>query len=264
MIPSQPKTVDPYRVLGLGHDASDTQIKRSYRELAMRLHPDRLQRVGASDASVESATAQFAQVTTAYRLLSDPHRKRQYDHIYKYGGFDEANQDSATFSSAAHQKGTPQMGIGYAVSDPITYVLSLGKERKKAVAGISIPKRFNVNQCGTGNFSVSISSGEVKHLSTGSVHMRSKTTQFVQGKKQSKMETTTLHSDGRKVSIIEGDDYVERKISTTSPNRRRRQRTDDDITQTMPDQPWYMNAWKDIRSKIGEATVNPCGAISVR
>ena len=43
---------DPYQTLGLGHDASKEDIKKAYRGLAMRLHPDRLTRNGASEEEI--------------------------------------------------------------------------------------------------------------------------------------------------------------------------------------------------------------------
>ena len=80
---------DPYRILGLSHDATNADIKRAYRTLAAKLHPDKLIRAKASDAEIQEATSKFATISAAYTILSDDVRKRQYDHIYKYGGYDD-------------------------------------------------------------------------------------------------------------------------------------------------------------------------------
>jgi len=62
---------DAYKVLGLGPDASNSDIKRAYRKLAMEYHPDRNQ----------SAEAQkkIKEVNEAYSTLNDPTRKREHD-----------------------------------------------------------------------------------------------------------------------------------------------------------------------------------------
>lgn len=63
---------DPYELLGVARDASQADIKKAYRALAKKLHPD----VNPGDESVEQ---RFKEVTAAYDLLSDTERRRQYD-----------------------------------------------------------------------------------------------------------------------------------------------------------------------------------------
>ena len=60
---------DYYRLLGVDCDAQPYQIKRAYRRLALRWHPDR----PAGDAD------RFAAISAAYTVLIDPDRRRQYD-----------------------------------------------------------------------------------------------------------------------------------------------------------------------------------------
>ncbi len=64
--------LDPYATLGLGRDASSDEIKKAFRRLALRYHPDH----NPGDASAEQ---RFKEVTQAYELLSDPMRRFQYD-----------------------------------------------------------------------------------------------------------------------------------------------------------------------------------------
>ncbi len=62
---------DYYDVLGVKRDASQDDIKRAYRELAMRYHPDRNK---SKDAEEE-----FKRINEAYAVLSDEEKRRQYD-----------------------------------------------------------------------------------------------------------------------------------------------------------------------------------------
>jgi molecular chaperone DnaJ len=63
---------DPYEVLGVARDASEQQIKKSFRTLARELHPD----VNAHDPEAEE---KFKEAAEAYEILSDPERRSTYD-----------------------------------------------------------------------------------------------------------------------------------------------------------------------------------------
>ena len=63
---------DYYEVLGVDRNASDAEIKRAYRKLAKKYHPD-------MNPGDKEAEAKFKEVTEAYEVLSDSEKKAQYD-----------------------------------------------------------------------------------------------------------------------------------------------------------------------------------------
>ncbi|MEZ5607928.1 MAG: molecular chaperone DnaJ [Burkholderiaceae bacterium] len=73
---------DYYEVLGVPKNASDDEIKKAYRKLAMKHHPDRNQGEAAA-----TAEAKFKEAKEAYEMLSDPQKKAAYDQ-YGHAGVD--------------------------------------------------------------------------------------------------------------------------------------------------------------------------------
>ena len=63
---------DYYDVLGVGRDASPEEIKKSYRKMARKYHPD----VTKNDAAAE---ARFKEASEAYEVLKDTERRQAYD-----------------------------------------------------------------------------------------------------------------------------------------------------------------------------------------
>jgi len=68
-----------YNLLSVARDASETEIKKAYRKLALKYHPDK------NPDSREHAEKMFKQVAEAYEVLSNPEKRRLYDQYGKEG-----------------------------------------------------------------------------------------------------------------------------------------------------------------------------------
>jgi DnaJ-class molecular chaperone len=75
---------DYYKVLGVSESASEDEIKKVYRKLAVKFHPDK-------NPGNKEAEAKFKDISAAYYVLSDAKRRREYDQIRKYGGPQASN-----------------------------------------------------------------------------------------------------------------------------------------------------------------------------
>ena len=69
---------DYYEVLGVQRNVDNAELKKAYRRLAMEYHPDQ-------NPDDDQAAEKFKELTEAYAVLSDPHRKAQYDSVRNAG-----------------------------------------------------------------------------------------------------------------------------------------------------------------------------------
>lgn len=77
---------DYYKALGLEKSASDSEIKKAYRSLALKYHPDR-------NKNNKSAEEKFKKISEAYAVLSDKKKKQQYDTMGSSGFNNQYSQE---------------------------------------------------------------------------------------------------------------------------------------------------------------------------
>ncbi len=86
-----PSRRDFYEVLGVSRDASQEEIKKAYRKLALRHHPDR-------NPGDKEAEEKFKEASGAYQILSEPERRAQYDR-FGHAAFEQQGFSGFDFSA---------------------------------------------------------------------------------------------------------------------------------------------------------------------
>lgn len=80
---------DYYEVLGVGRDADDAALKKAYRALAKKYHPD-------ANPGDQAAADKFKEASEAYAVLSDPEKRRQYDQ-FGHAAFEQGGPGGGGF-----------------------------------------------------------------------------------------------------------------------------------------------------------------------
>lgn len=95
---------DYYEILGLKRDASQDEIKKAYRKLALKYHPDK-------NKGDKNAEEKFREATEAYEVLHDEEKRKKYD-MYGSAAFTGDNFNYQNFDASAYQDIFQDIGIG--------------------------------------------------------------------------------------------------------------------------------------------------------
>lgn len=88
---------DYYEVLGVSQDADKNTIKKAYRKLAKKYHPD-------TNQGNAQAAERFKEATEAYNILSDPEKKKMYDQ-FGHAAFDGSGAAGGAYGGAYSRNG---------------------------------------------------------------------------------------------------------------------------------------------------------------
>ena len=123
---------DYYEILGVDRNVSDEELKRSYKKLALKYHPDR-------NPNNKEAETKFKQINEAYSILSDPQKRQQYDTfgtVDDMGGMDmDADDIFAQFMKMHH-------GFGFGFEDEPKQRVFKGRDKIIKV-NVTLQEIFN-------------------------------------------------------------------------------------------------------------------------
>ena len=97
---------DHYQTLGVSRTATDAEIKKAYRKLALKWHPDK------NPDNQEAAQAKFQEVGNAFNVLSDPEKKKMYDQFGDAGENMEGPPGGGGGGGGGGMGGFPGGGMG--------------------------------------------------------------------------------------------------------------------------------------------------------
>ncbi len=113
---------DYYDVLNVPKDASKTKIKKAYRKLAMKYHPDRNKSPDAEE--------KFKEVSEAYAVLSDDEKRMQYDQFGHEGIRGKYSRDDI-FKGADFDRIFKDLGFGFGGFDSVFDMFFRGRTRRR-------------------------------------------------------------------------------------------------------------------------------------
>jgi molecular chaperone DnaJ len=126
---------DYYEVLDVHRNASETEIKKAFRKLAIQHHPDK-------NAGDKAAEEKFKEITEAYEVLSDAQKRAQYDQ-FGHAAFGPGGFSGGGFGGPRRGKGRGRRGDDLQMTLEVTFEeAAFGVERQ-----VDIPYRKRCGEC---------------------------------------------------------------------------------------------------------------------
>ncbi len=118
---------DYYKVLGVSKNASDSEIKKAFRKMAMQYHPDRHQ-------GDKGAEEKFKEINEAYAVLSDSKKRKQFD-MFGAEGFGQRFSQEDIFRNFDIGSIFKEMGYGGSGGDIFGDILGAGRQSGRSPFG---------------------------------------------------------------------------------------------------------------------------------
>lgn len=129
---------DPYSVLGVAKSSSDAELKKTYRTLAKKLHPD----INSGD---EKIAERFKEVSAAYALLRDKDTRARYDRGEINADGSEKGFAGGGFHPHAGGMGAGRFGEGFDPEEIFASIFGGGRQRTRRQKGQNRNYRLNVD-----------------------------------------------------------------------------------------------------------------------
>lgn len=182
-----------YQTLNLSPNASSDEIKKSYKKLAMKWHPDK------NPQNVEEATEKFKKIAEAYDVLGNEEKRRTYDSNDFFDGNFSSNSNRSQSHYFNHHNQDESIRRAFEMFNHFFANDPFFQMNNRSQRNMGHPNDFFHDPSHRmNNFSSFSSRGFGQSVST-----RITTTIGSDGKKITRKETTIIHPDGRKETTIE-------------------------------------------------------------
>ena len=129
---------DYYEVLGVSRDATKSEIKKAYRRLALKYHPDKSKEKGTEE--------KFKEISEAYAVLSDDEKRKQYD-MYGHAGIDSQYNYEDIFRGADFSDIFRDLGFNFGFDDIFQHFFSgFGRSQQQRGRGESDTQDLSVER----------------------------------------------------------------------------------------------------------------------
>jgi DnaJ family protein B protein 6 len=195
-----------YQTLNLSPNASSDEIKKSYKKLAMKWHPDK------NPQNTEEATEKFKKIAEAYDVLGNEEKRRLYDSNDFFDGNFSSNSNTSHFHSFNHHNNDESIRRAFEMFNHFFANDPFFQMNNRSQRNMGHPNDFfqtpffndpffsmsNHPSPMMNNFSSFSTSGSGQSVST-----KITTTIGSDGKKIIRKESTIIHPDGRRETTIE-------------------------------------------------------------